>query len=197
MNYEQNSSSSFVVFSSLMHFFSFPQVLGESLYIFGKYLDYEEKYVTAKSKVESLSLENELLKGQISALSDEPNKDKDRMTTLEKIIDTKKAFSKLKDKQIDKALLKVEKAGLDAVEKFKAPNEYSGKLCDYYVEGFELFKKYLAKHHPSLDLSKLDMEAIEKEVLEDCQSTEGVGEGGKAIAINKATNVDPSSFALP
>ena len=38
------------------------QVLGESLYIFGKYLDYEEKYVVAKSKVESLSVENESLK---------------------------------------------------------------------------------------------------------------------------------------
>ena len=73
-------------------------MLGESLYIFGKYLDYEEKYVTAKSKVESLSLENELLKGQISALSDETNMDKDHLKTLEKSIDTEKAFSKLKGK---------------------------------------------------------------------------------------------------
>ncbi|KAF3949481.1 hypothetical protein CMV_024650 [Castanea mollissima] len=30
------------------------QVLGESLYLFGKYLDYEEKYVLAQSKVEGL-----------------------------------------------------------------------------------------------------------------------------------------------
>ena len=83
------------------------------------------------------------------------------------------------------------------VEKFKVSDEYSGKLCDYYVEGFELFRKFLAKHHPSLDLSKLDIKAVEKEVLEDCQSIEGVGEGGKAIAIDEATNVDPSSSALP
>ena len=73
-------------------------MLGESLYIFGKYLDYEEKYETTKSKAKSLSLENELLKGQISALSDEANMDKDRLKTLEKSIDTEKAFSKLKDK---------------------------------------------------------------------------------------------------
>ena len=73
-------------------------MLGESLYISGKYLDYEEKYETAKSKVESLSLENELLKGQIFALSNEANMDKDRLKTLEKSIDTEKAFSKLKDK---------------------------------------------------------------------------------------------------
>ena len=73
-------------------------MLGESLYIFGKYLDYEEKYEIAKSKVESLSLENELLKGQISALSDEANMDKDHLKTLEKSIDIEKVFSKLKDK---------------------------------------------------------------------------------------------------
>nr|POE90937.1 hypothetical protein CFP56_05309 [Quercus suber] len=38
--------------SSHMH-----KVLGESLYISGKYLDYEEKYIVAKSKVDSLSAE--------------------------------------------------------------------------------------------------------------------------------------------
>ena len=35
----------FLVFSSLTPLFSFSQVLGKSLYISGKYLDYEEKYV--------------------------------------------------------------------------------------------------------------------------------------------------------
>ena len=112
-------------------------------------------------------------------------------------IDTEKYFSKLKDKQIDEALLKVEKADSKAVEKFKASDEYSDKLCDYYLEGFNLFCKYLAKHHPELDFSKLDMEAIEKEVLVDHQSTEGVGEGGEIFAISEAVSVDPSSTVLP
>ena len=48
-----------------------------------------------------------------------------------------------------------------------------------------------------LDFSKLDMEAIEKEVLVDHQSTEGVGEGGEISAISEAVNVDPSSTVLP
>ena len=82
------------------------------------------------------------------------------MKTLKKSIDTEKAFSKMKEKQINETLLKVKKAGLEAMEKFKAFDEYSDKLCNYYVEGFELFRKYLAKHHPSLDFSKLDMEAV-------------------------------------
>ena len=82
------------------------------------------------------------------------------MKTLKKSIDTEKAFSKMKEKQINETLLKVKKAGLEAMEKFKVFDEYSDKLCNYYVEGFELFRKYLAKHHPSLDFSKLDMEAV-------------------------------------
>lgn len=126
-------------------------MLGESLYISGKCLDYEEKYVVAKSKVESFSAENESLKSQISTLAEESRKDKERLKTLEKSLDIEKAFSKLKDKQIDEALLKVEKAGLETVEKFKALDEYLDKLCNYYVEGFDLFRKYLAK---------LDMEEV-------------------------------------
>lgn len=82
------------------------------------------------------------------------------MKTLKKSIDIEKAFSKMKEKQINETLLKVKKAGLEAMEKFKVFDEYSDKLCNYYVEGFELFRKYLAKHHPSLDFSKLDMEAV-------------------------------------
>ena len=73
-------------------------MLGESLYISGKYLNYEEKYVVAKSKVESLFADNDSLKGQIFALADEAKKDKDRLKTLEKSINTEKFFSKLKDK---------------------------------------------------------------------------------------------------
>ena len=175
----------------------FLQVLGESLYISGKYLYYEEKYVMAKSKVESLSAKNESLKSQISAFADEAKKDKDHLKTLEKSIDTKKAFSKLMDKQINEALQKVEKPSSEAVEKFKISYEYSDKMYDYYVEGFKLCRKYLAKHHPGLDFSNLDMEAVKEEVLVDCQSAEGVGEGGEVATIDKAINVDLSSYALP
>ena len=49
----------------------------------------------------------------------------------------KKAFSKLKDKQIDNALHKIQKANPEVVEKFKKFDEYLNKLCDYYVDGFE------------------------------------------------------------
>ena len=73
-------------------------MLGESLYILGKYLDYDGKLAKTQSKTISLSAENELLKSQISTLADEAKKDKDRLKTLEKSTNTEKAFSNLKDK---------------------------------------------------------------------------------------------------
>ena len=47
----------------------------------------------------------------------------------------------MKEKKIDETLLKVKKVALEAMEKFKVSDEYSDKLCNYYVEGFELFRK--------------------------------------------------------
>ena len=114
--------------------------------------------------------------------------DKDCLKTLEKSIDTEKAFSK----QIDETLQKIEKASSKAVDKFKASDEYLHKLCDYYVGGFELFRNYMAKHHPSLDFSNLDMEAVEKEILENRQTAEGIGKGGEVASVDRAT-VDLSS----
>lgn len=72
-------------------------MLGESLYISGKYLDYEGKFVEAQSKTISLLAENESVKGQITALIDEAKKDMDLLTVLEKSIDTEEAFSKWRD----------------------------------------------------------------------------------------------------
>lgn len=83
------------------------------------------------------------------------------------------------------------------MENFKVSDKYSDKLCDYYVKGFELLRKYLAKHHPELDLSNLDMEAVENEMLGDPQSTKGVGEGGEVVAISEVVNFDLSSSVLP
>lgn len=39
------------------------------------------------------------------------------------------------------------------------------------MDGFEIFCKYMARHHPDLDFSTLDIEAVEKEILVDRPST--------------------------
>lgn len=128
--------------------------------------------MVAQSKADSLSSKNEVLKVKVTSLSNEVEKAQDRLKSLERDVNTEKAFFKLKDKQIDEALLKIQKAGPKAVEKFKKSNEYSNKLCDYYVDGFELFYKYMAKYHPDLHFFTLDMKPVEKEILEDRPSND-------------------------
>ena len=87
----------------------------------------------AQSKVDSLFFKNELLKTKVKSLSDEMEKAQDHLKTLEREVNNQKAFSKLKDKQIDNAQLKIQKGDPEAMEKFKNSYEYSNKLCDYYM----------------------------------------------------------------
>ena len=65
---------------------------------------------------------------------------------MEKSLQVEKDFCRLKDKD---------------------PNEYSDELCKYYMEGFDLLMKWMAKHHHGLDLSGLVMGDIEKELMSD------------------------------
>ena len=48
---------------------------------------------------------------------------------------------------------------------FKDFDWYFDELCGYYMEGFDLLRKWMAKHHPDLDLSSLVMDVVEKELL--------------------------------
>ena len=38
-------------------------------------------------------------------------------------------------------------------------------MCKYYAEGFDLLVKWMAKHHPGLDLSGLAMDDVEKKLM--------------------------------
>ena len=50
---------------------------------------------------------------------------------------------------------------------FKDSDWYFDELCGYYMEGFDLLRKWMAKHHLDLDLSSLVMDEVEKELLVD------------------------------
>lgn len=78
-----------------------------------------------------------MLKAKVTSFFDEVEEAQDSLKTLERDMNIKKAFSKLKDKQIDNALHKIQKANPEVVEKVKKFDEYLNKLCDYYVDGFE------------------------------------------------------------
>ena len=106
-----------------------------------------------------------------------------------------KDFSKLKDKQIGSLQFKLKKVGLDAVQEFKESDLYLDNLCEYYVKGFELFRRWMAKHHPELDLSGLVMGEVEKEFVANRPSKvteENVVEETTTVALVDPSPSDPT-----
>ena len=53
------------------------------------------------------------------------------------------------------------------IQDFKDSDEYSDDLCKYYVEGFDLLVKWMAKHYHGLDLSGLAVDDVKKELMSD------------------------------
>ena len=147
-------------------------------------MDYEEKYVLAQSKVESISSENASFTGQVTKLITNLVKAQDCLSVLEKDLKTKKAFCALTDKQLEVALGKIGEARTQAVVDFKNTDEYEDKSCALYVEGFDIVHTYVRKHHPEIDLSTLDIEEVEKEVVANratvAQANDMVGEAAEA-----------------
>ena len=141
------------------------QAFGESLFISRKLLDLEKNVATTKPMIKSFPAENETLKNKFTILTIEAKNDKGCVTTLEKSLQVEKGFCKLKEKQIGDLQFKLQKAGATAVQEFKDSDSYSDELYEYYVEGFDLLRKWMAKHHQDLDLSGLVMGEIEKELL--------------------------------
>ena len=118
---------------------------------------------TSEPLIKSLSTKNETFKNKVAILATEAENDKEHVATLEKILQVEKDFCKLKDKQIGDLELKLQNVRAMAVQDFKDSDE----LCKYYVEGFDLLVKWMAKHHPSLDLSGLAVDDIVKELMSD------------------------------
>lgn len=73
---------------------------------------------------------------------------------------TKKAFFRLKDKQIKETLARILKVSVEAIEKFKDSDEYSDKLCNYYVEGFDQVEREILASRCSEAIAE-NVEAME------------------------------------
>ena len=76
------------------------------------------------------------------------------------------------------------------MQEFKHSDSYLDELCEYYVEGFGLFRKWMVKNHPDLDLSSLVKGEVEKELLVDHPS-EAIAENvmEEATTMAKVTEV--------
>ena len=167
-----------------------------SLLISGKLLDLEKKVATVEPLIKSLFVENETVKNKVAIFTVEVENDKEHVTTLEKSLQVEKYFCKLKDKQIGDMQFKLQKTGVAVVHELKDSDSYSDELCEYYLEGFKLFRKWMAKHHPYLDLFDLVMGEVKKELLADRPSAvtvENVMEEATSIAevTKEATIITP------
>ena len=137
------------------------------MFISGKLPNLKKKVAMSEPMIKSLFAENETFKSKVVILTVEAENDKERVAALEKSLQVENDFYKLKDKQISDLGLKLQTVGAMVEKDFKDSDEYSDELCGYYVENFDLLRKWMAKHHPKLDLSSLVMDDVEKELLAD------------------------------
>ena len=107
-----------------------------------------------------------------------------------------KDFCKLKDKQIGDLELKLQTVRAMVVKDFKDFDEYSDELCGYYVEGFDLLRKWMAKHYPDLDLFGLVMDDVEKELLAD-RPSKVIVKNVMEEATNVAKEMEEAAITTP
>ena len=90
----------------------------------------------------------------------------------------------------------MQKAKATTVQEFKDSDEYFDELCGYYVEGFDLLRKWMAKHHLDLDLSGLVIGDVEKELLFD-RPSEAIAENVMEEAITIAMVTEKATLITP
>ena len=74
---------------------------------------------------------------------------------------------KQKDELLAAAAQKMKVAVAKAVTAFQTTEEYNTILFQWYFKGFELLRRYLIKHGPSVNPEDLDFKAVDKEIEED------------------------------
>ena len=79
-----------------------------------------------------------------------------------------------------------------AVLAFQSIDEYNTILFQWYFKGFELLRRYLVKHGSSVDLDRLDFEAIDKEIGADEAALAAVATEDPPVANKDDENVPPS-----
>lgn len=141
--------------------------MGEALHITIEYLTTEERVVMANSKVDSLEAENSTLRKELILAMDSGNKMKEQVKALTDNIKAKKMLTKQKDEQLQEVKREASVAGENVVQAFQLTSEYNIVLLSLYFKGFELLKRYLVKHNPSLDLEDMDFETVDKEMEAD------------------------------
>ena len=93
-------------------------------------------------------------------------------------------MTKEKDEQLATAKERIKGIVAKAVEGFQQTEEYNTVLFSWYFKGFEFLRRYFMKHPSGVDLEKLGLEHVDKEMAAD------------EVAQSSATKTDAHENAL-
>ena len=142
-------------------------MLGESLHLTSKYLVSEAKVESGRSHASSLEAENSKLKKELIAAMNDTNLAKEMLRTLIEELRVERELTKEKDEQLAVARERAKGLAAKAIEGFQQTEEYNIVLFSWYFKGFELLRRYFIKHPSGVDLEKLDLEEVDKEMAVD------------------------------
>ena len=141
--------------------------MGESLHLTSEYLALEAKAESARSYATSLEAENSKLKKELIVAMNDPNLAKEKLKTLTEELRVEWELTKEKDEQLATARERAKGLATKAIKGFQQIEEYNTVLFSWYFKGFELLKRYFIKHPFGVDLEKLDLEEVDKEMAAD------------------------------
>ena len=114
-----------------------------------------------------MEAENSKLKKELIAAMDDANQAKEKLRTLTDKLRVEWELTKEKDGQLAAAKERAKGLAAKAVEGFQQTDEYNTILFSWYFKGFDLLRRYFIKHPSGVDLEKLDLEDIDKEMAAD------------------------------
>ena len=107
------------------------------------------------------------MRKELIAAMDDANQAKEKLKTLTDKLRVEQELTKEKDEQIAAARERAKGLAAKAVEGFQQTDKYNTVLFSWYFKGFELLRRYFIKHPFGVDLEKLDLEEVDKEMAAD------------------------------
>ena len=142
-------------------------MLGESLHLTLEYLASEAKVESARSHVTTWEVENLKLKKELIVAMNDTNLAKEKLKTLTEELRVEWELTKEKDEQLAAAKERAKRLATKAIEGFQQTEEYNTVLFSWYFKGFELLRRYFIKHPSGVELEKLNLEEVDKEMAAD------------------------------
>ena len=142
-------------------------MLGEIHHLTSEYLASKAKVESTRSHALSLEAKNLKLKKELIAAMNDANLAKEKLRTLTNELRVERELTKEKDEQLAIAKERAKGLAAKAIEGFQQIEEYNTVLFSWYFKGFELLRRYFIKHPSGVDLEKLDLEEVDKEMDTD------------------------------